>query len=114
MISSSYYMSAVGYCDSKSELIESESGCEDAAVALGLLDLSVQVISNEDRPVGCYYKESADSNQLWLNTDDEGESDSDNTSRRSLCLRTQTVTSTTSTSDFSTQSPSQPTSTTEP
>merc|ERR1739838_1246375 len=61
--------------------------------------------------LGCYFKESAESNQLWLNTDDEGESNSDNTSRRSLCLRTQPATSTTSTSDFSTQSPSQFTST---
>jgi len=113
MVSSTYYISSVGYCDSKSELIESESECENAALELGLSDVSVQVISNEDRPVGCYFKESAESNQLWLNTDDEGESNSDNTSRRSLCLRTQTVTPTTSTSDFSTQSPSQFTSTTE-
>jgi len=111
MVSSTYYISSVGYCDSKSELIESESECENAALELGLSDVSVQVISNEDRPLGCYFKESAESNQLWLNTDDEGESNSDNTSRRSLCLRTQPATSTTSTSDFSTQSPSQFTST---
>jgi len=111
MVSSTYYISSAGYCDSKSELIESESECENAALELGLSDVSVQVISNEDRPLGCYFKESAESNQLWLNTDDEGESNSDNTSRRSLCLRTQPATSTTSTSDFSTQSPSQFTST---
>jgi len=106
IVSTTYYISSVGHCHRKSELIESESECENAAASLGLSDVSVQVISNEDRPVGCYFKESADSNQLWLNTDDEGESDSENTSRRSLCLRTQTVTSSTSTSALSTQSTS--------
>merc|ERR1711933_690707 len=62
----------------------------------GLFDQTVESIENEDRPFGCFYKESASSNQLWLNRDDEAEKNLNDSQRRSVCKRPVTLSPTVS------------------
>lgn len=102
---STYYLSERAYCDIQSELITDETECEAAAVSLGLSDLTVKSFSKQTRPYGCFFRTEAKTNQLWLNTDVSAERDSEDDSRRSLCLRTS------SGSVAPSQSPSSPAST---
>merc|ERR1711879_732191 len=102
---STYYLSERAYCDIQSELITDETECEAAAVSLGLSDLTVKSFSKQTRPYGCFFRAEAKTNQLWLNTDVSAERDSEDDSRRSLCLRTS------SGSVAPSQSPSPPAST---
>lgn len=91
-----YYLSATSHCDERSEFISKASECELASQYLGLFDQSVESIENEDRPFGCFYKESASSNQLWLNRDDEAEKNLNDSQRRSVCKRPVTLSPTVS------------------
>lgn len=61
--------------------------CEAAADFLGLDDATVEEIANVDRPFGCYFKDSADDNKLWLNTHVNATLDN-NSRRQSICLGT--------------------------
>jgi len=54
---------------------------------LGLSDVTLQQISNVDRPFGCYFKDDAkqQDGKLWLNSHPEAPKQFDDTSRASLC-----------------------------
>lgn len=67
--------------------MQSLEDCETGAVFLELDDTTVEVISKADRPFGCYYKDSAQENKLWLNTHVNATLD-DASRRQSLCFGT--------------------------
>jgi hypothetical protein len=82
-----YYLSSTGHCDEKSEFISSLDECATAASALGLSDTTVQTITNEDRPFGCYFRSVSSTNQLWFNADDEASKNLNDVARQSVCKR---------------------------
>jgi len=82
-----FYLSTSAHCDKNSEFIKTESECEQAAASLKLVDATVQSINNEDRPYGCFFKESAQSNQLWLNKDTDADKKMTDALRQSVCKR---------------------------
>jgi len=82
-----FYLSTNAHCDKNSEFIKSESECEQAAASLNLIDTTVLSINNEDRPYGCFFKASAQSNQLWLNEDTDADKKMTDALRQSVCKR---------------------------
>jgi len=105
-----YYLAA--HCDQRSEFITSANECEQAAISLNLIDTSVESITNEDRPYGCFFKESGQSNQLWLNKDDDADRKLTDSLRQSVCKQLVSVSQSpslsptqSSTSDVSTIQP---------
>merc|ERR1711983_445236 len=82
-----YYVSETGHCASRSEFIDSVEECDLAASSLALSDVSSQAIENEDRPYGCFFKATAQENQLWFNRDSEASKSLMDSQRQSICKR---------------------------
>lgn len=61
--------------------------CEAGAEFLGLDDITAEEIANIERPYGCYFKDSAEDNKLWLNTHINATLD-DSSRRQTICLGT--------------------------
>jgi len=80
-----FSLSAVSRCRTLTETIITLEACTQAAQVLQLDDVTVQEISNADRPYGCYFKSDAnqEDGKLWLNTYLTVRDADD--SRRSLC-----------------------------
>jgi len=80
-----FSLSAVSRCRSLTETVITLEECTQAAQMLQLDDITVQEISNVDRPYGCYFKSDAkqEDGKLWLNTHFSIRDYDD--SRQSLC-----------------------------
>jgi len=82
-----YSLSSVGRCLTLESVVVTLEECEAAADFLGLDDTTVEEITNVDRPFGCYFKDSAEDNKLWLNTHVNATLDN-NSRRQSICYGT--------------------------
>jgi hypothetical protein len=80
-----FSLSAVSRCRTLTETVITLEECTQAAQILQLDDITVQEISNVDRPYGCYFKSDAKQGdgKLWLNTHFSIRDYDD--SRQSLC-----------------------------
>jgi len=80
-----FSLSAVSRCRTLTETVITLEECTQAAQMLQLDDITVQEISNVDRPYGCYFKSDAKQGdgKLWLNTHFSIRDYDD--SRQSLC-----------------------------
>lgn len=96
-----YYLSETGRCTKISEFISTKEECAVAASILNLSDNTVQQITNEDRPFGCYFISSGTSNQLWFNADEESGKTVDDSSRKSVCRKSYMVDTTAETTGSS-------------
>merc|ERR1711937_908434 len=82
-----YYASETGHCATRSEFIDISEECDLAASSLALSDVSSQAIENEDRPYGCFFKATAQENQLWFNRDSEASKSLVDSQRQGICKR---------------------------
>merc|ERR1719242_1647610 len=82
-----YSLSSVGRCLTLESVVVTLEECEAAADFLGLDDTTVEEITKVDRPFGCYFKDSAEDNKLWLNTHVNATFDN-NSRRQSICMGT--------------------------